>query len=183
MSYYLHVSFLETCKSCGLCPTGLNIRKKSFIESESDDLIIFWKETLLSIENYLLEALCEGIWELLFTLEIKFCDKLQELLKSNTEEDMRNWLIKLYVHLEKRFKKISKKKMKKLHKLSGSSFVKDNMSMGFQEHLDIYFFNDFSVYCDSFSPDIVNAANLATLELYSHDIVASQIYMWCHKTV
>ena len=73
--------------------------------------------------------------------------------------------------------------MKKLHKLSGSSFIKDNVSMGFQEHLDIYFFNYFSVYCDSFSPDIVNAAYLETLEPYSHDIVASQIYMWCHKTV
>ena len=55
MSYYLHVSFLETCKSYGLCPAGLNIRKKPF---ESDDLIIFWKETFLSAENDLLEALC-----------------------------------------------------------------------------------------------------------------------------
>ena len=39
VSYYLHiimVSFLETCKSYELCPTGLSIRKKPFIEFESD---------------------------------------------------------------------------------------------------------------------------------------------------
>ena len=84
---------------------------------------------------------------------------------------MSNWLIKLHVNLEKRLKKISKKQMKKLHKLSGNSVMKDNVSMCFQEHLDIFtFFNDFSVYCDNVSPDIINAANLATLDLYSHDI-------------
>ena len=171
MLYYLHVSFLETCKSYSLCPTGLNIRKKPFIEFEYDDLIIFWKETLLSAENDLLEALCVGICERMFTLEKKFWDELQELHKNNTEEDMSNWLIKLHVHLEKRLKKISKKKIKKLHKLSGNSVTKDNVSMRFQEHLDIFtFFNDFSVHCDNFSPDIVNAANLATLEPYSRDI-------------
>ena len=49
MPYYLHaiylftyyLSFLETCKSYGLCPAGLNIRKKPFIEFETDDLIVF----------------------------------------------------------------------------------------------------------------------------------------------
>ena len=39
VSYYLlHVSFLETCKSYGFCPTGLSIRKKPFIEFESHEL-------------------------------------------------------------------------------------------------------------------------------------------------
>ena len=84
---------------------------------------------------------------------------------------MKNWLIKLHVHLEKRLKKINIKKMKKLHKLSGNSVIKDNVSTRFQEHLDIFtFLNDFSIYCDNFSPDIVNAANLATLEPYFHDV-------------
>ena len=148
----------------------MNIRKKPFIDFESDDLIIFWKETLLSAENDLLEALCVGICERMFTLEKKFWDELQELHKNNTEEDMSNWLIKLQVHLEKRLKKISKKKIKKLHKLSGNSVTKDNVCMRFQGHLDIFtFFNDFSVHCDNFSPDIVNATNLATLGPYSCD--------------
>ena len=48
MPYYLHViylftyylSFLETCKSYGLCLAGLNIRKNPFIEFETDDLIV-----------------------------------------------------------------------------------------------------------------------------------------------
>ena len=133
MSYYLHVSFWETYKSYGFCPTCLNIRKKPFIEFESDDLTIFWKVTLLSAENDLLEVLCVGICERMFTLEKKFWDELQEFLKNNTEEDMRNWSIKLHVHLEKRLKKISKKKTKKLHKLSGNSV---SVSTRFQEHLD-----------------------------------------------
>ena len=90
MSYYLHVSFLEICKKHGFCPTGLNIQKRQFIEFESDDLIIFWKETLLSAENNLLEALCVGICDRIFTLKKKFWDELQELHKNNTEEDMRN---------------------------------------------------------------------------------------------
>ena len=102
---------------------------------------------------------------------IRFWDELQELHRNNTEEDMRNWLIKLHVHLQKRLKKISKKKIKNLHKLKGNSVIKDNASSRFQEHLDIFtFFIDFSVYCDNFSPDIVNAANLATLEPYFHGV-------------
>ena len=101
VSYYLHESFLETCKSYGLCPTGLNIRKKPFIEFESDDLIISWKETFLSAENDLLGALCVGICERIFTLEKKFWDKFHELHKNSTEEGMRNWLIKSHIHLEK----------------------------------------------------------------------------------
>ena len=86
MSYYLHVSFSETCKSYGLCPIGLDIRKKRFIEFESGDLIILWKETLLSAENDLLRARCVGICEWTFTLEKKFWDELQELHENNTEE-------------------------------------------------------------------------------------------------
>ena len=81
MSYYLHVSFLETCKSYSLCPTGLNIRKKPFIEFEYDDLIIFWKETLLSAENDLLEALCARICERMFTLEKSFGTNCRNSIK------------------------------------------------------------------------------------------------------
>ena len=61
--------------------------------------------------------------------------------------------------------------MKKLLKLSGNSDQeKDYAIKRFQEHRDlITFLNDFSVHCDSFSLDIVNTANFATLEPYSHD--------------
>ena len=45
------------------------------------------------------------------------------------------------------------------------------MSTCFQEHRDIFtFLNDFSVHCDNFSPEIINAANLTTLDPYPHDI-------------
>ena len=55
-SDYFHVSFLETCKSYGLCPTGLSIRKKPFIVLESDKLKVFWKETVENTEKNLFEA-------------------------------------------------------------------------------------------------------------------------------
>ena len=120
---------------------------------------------MLSAENDLLEALCVEICERMFTLEKKIWDELLELHKNNTKENMINWSTKLHAHLEKRLKKTSNKKMKKLHKLKGNSVIKDNVSTRFQEHRDIFaFFYDFSVYCDNFSPDIVNVANLATLE-------------------
>ena len=72
VSYYFHVSFLETCKSYGLCPTGLSIRKKPFIEFESDELKVFWKETIENTEKDLLEALCVGICERMFSIEKSF---------------------------------------------------------------------------------------------------------------
>ena len=68
MPYYWHESFFEICKSYDLCPSGLNIRKKPFIEFESDNLIILWKNTLLSAENDLLEALCVGICDWIFNI-------------------------------------------------------------------------------------------------------------------
>ena len=124
---------------------------------------------MLSAENDLLEALCVEICERMFTLEKKIWDELLELHKNNTKENMTNWSTKLHAHLEKRLKKTSNKKMKKLHKLKGNSVIKDNVSTRFQEHRDIFaFFYDFSVYCDNFSPDIVNVANLATLEPWLH---------------
>lgn len=59
----------------GLGLTGLNIRKRLFIE------------------NDLLETLCVGTCEWIFNLEKTFWDQLQELHKNNTRLDMRNWLI------------------------------------------------------------------------------------------
>ena len=64
-----------------LCPTGLNITKKPFIEFESEVLIIFWKETLLSAENDLLEALCVEICERMFTLEKKVLGRIESFGK------------------------------------------------------------------------------------------------------
>ena len=41
VSYFFHVSFPETYKSYGLCPAGLNVRNKPFIELETRDLKVF----------------------------------------------------------------------------------------------------------------------------------------------
>ena len=88
VSYFLHVSFLETCKSYDLCPSGLNIRKKPFTEFESDDLKVFWQETLAKTERDLLEALCVGICERMFTLESKFWNELRDLEEKHGREEL-----------------------------------------------------------------------------------------------
>ena len=76
VSYHFQVSFLETCKSHGLCPTGLSIRKKPFIEFEIDELKVFWQETIVNTEKDLPEALCIGICEGMFNIEKRFWDEL-----------------------------------------------------------------------------------------------------------
>ena len=87
---------------------------------------------MLSDENDVLEALC------VFTLEKKFWDELHELHKNNTEDNMKNRLIKLNIYLEKRFKKIGNEKIKKLHERS--SVIKDDVNTRFEEYLDIFNF-------------------------------------------
>ena len=164
VSYYLHVSFLETCKSYGLCPTGLSIRKKSFIEFESDELKMFRKETIVNTENDLLEALCVGICERMFNIEKTVWDELYQLEKNNENVNFKEWLVKLLIHLEKKMKKIIKIKRKKLRKLSVEGDIKELVSERFTEHLSLFnFFDNFSKYCEAFSPDITNIANLVTL--------------------
>ena len=87
VSYFLHISFLETCKSYNLCPSGLNIRKKPFIEFESVDLKVFWQETLAKTERDLLEVLCVGICERMF----QSFGMSYEIWKRNMEEkNLRN---------------------------------------------------------------------------------------------
>ena len=125
VSYYLHISFLETCKSYGLCPTGLSIRKKPFIEFESDELKVFWKETIVNTENDLLEVLCVGICEGIFNVEKRFLDELYQLEKNNDNINFKKWLVKLLIHLEKRMKKITKIKRENCGSSQGKVILKN----------------------------------------------------------
>ena len=91
VSYYLHVSFLERCKSYELFPAGLSISKKAFIEFETEDLKLFWKETLVQSEKDLLETLCNGICERLNNIEGRFWAQLQQLHENNTDDHFKDW--------------------------------------------------------------------------------------------
>ena len=91
VSYYLHVSFLERCKSYELCPAGLSISKKPFIEFETEDLKLFWKETLVQSEKDLLETLGNGICERLNNIEGRFWAQLQQLHENNTDDHFKDW--------------------------------------------------------------------------------------------
>ena len=164
VSYFFHVSFLETCKSYGLCPTGLTIRKKLFIEFEISDLKVFWNETIKETEENLLEALCIGICKSLFTIEEKFWTELRYLEKQQESEDLEDWLVKLVVHLEREIELIIRRKRKKLKNLCTNETYKQLVDERFLEHSNkITFFTDLKNFCDSFSPDILNLVNLLTL--------------------
>ena len=116
VSQYFHVSFLKTCKSYGLCPTGLSIRKKPFIEFESDKLKVFWKETEENTEKDLLEVLCLGMFERMYSIEKKFWDELYQLEKKNDNENFKESLVKLLINLERKLKKIIKVKKRSCRK-------------------------------------------------------------------
>ena len=124
----------------GLCPTGRSIRKKPFIEFESDELKMFWKETIVNTEKDLLEALYVGICERMFSIEKKCWDELYQLKKNNDNENFKEWLVKLLIHLERKMKKITNVKRKKLLKLSGERDIKELVSDRFTEHLGLFTF-------------------------------------------
>ena len=98
-----HVSF--TClfrrllKNYRLCPAGLNIWKKPVIEFKASDFKGFWNKTINKTEENLLEALSIEICERLFTIEEKFWAELHYLEKQQESEDLKDWLVKLVVHL------------------------------------------------------------------------------------
>ena len=164
MSYYLHVSFLETCKSYELCPAGLSIPKKPFIELETEYLRVLWKETVIRSEKDLLEILCIGICERLNNIERRFWAEVQQLQESKTDDHFKDWLVKLLVHLEKKIKKNTKTKRKKLEKLANNEYLRKLVSERFDEHLDLFTFpSDLLNYCENVCPDVVNIANLVTL--------------------
>ena len=120
VSYYLHVSFLETCKTYELCPAGLSISKKHFIEFETEELKVFWTERLIQSEKDLLETLCIGICVRLKNIEGRFWSELQQLQENNTDDHFKDWLVKLLIHLEKEDQKNYENKTKEIGKVSKS---------------------------------------------------------------
>ena len=74
-----NMSFLETCKSYRFCLGALNIRKKPFLEFETNDLKVFCNETIKKTVENLIEALFIGIYERLFAIEETFWTELRYL--------------------------------------------------------------------------------------------------------
>ena len=100
----------------------------------------------------------------MFTLESKFWNELRDLEEKHGREEFKEWLVKLMVHLEKKVKKISKTKQRKLGKLANDVTLKEHVSERFKEHLSLFtFYNEFVKFCEEFCPDVVNLANLMTL--------------------
>ena len=171
VSYFFHVSFLETCKGYGLGPAGLDMQKKRFIEFETNDLKVFWNETIKKTEENLLEALCIGVCERLFAIEEKFWAELRCLEKQQESEDLKDCLVKLVVHLEREIERIIRRKGKKLKKLCANETSKQLVDETFLEHSNLFtFFTDLENFCDNVSPDILNLVNLLTLAPSSVDV-------------
>ena len=123
-----------------------------------------WKETVIRSEKDLLEILCIGICEKLNNIERRFWAEVQQLQESKTDDHFKDWLIKLLVHLEKKIKKNTKTKRKKLEKLTNNEYLRKLVSERFDENLDLFTFpSDLLNYCENVCPDVVNIANLVTL--------------------
>ena len=151
LTYFFHASFLETCKSYGLCPAGLGIRKKPFLEFETSDLKVFWNEAIKKTEENLLEALCFGIYERLFTIEENFWGEIRYLEKQQESEDLKEWLVKFVVHLEKEIESIIRRNRKKLKKPCTGETSKQLFDERLLEHSNLFtFFTDLKNFCDDF---------------------------------
>ena len=70
----------------------------------------------------------------------KHWDELYPLEKNNDNENFKEWLVKLLIHLEKKMKKITKVKRHELRKLSGEGDIKKLVSGRFTEHLGLFTF-------------------------------------------
>ena len=100
----------------------------------------------------------------MFSIKKRFGTSYINCKKNTDNENFKEWLVKLLIPLERKMKKIIKVKRKKLQKLSGEHNIKELESDKFTEHLGLFtFFNDFSKYCEAFSPDTNNIANLVML--------------------
>ena len=64
--------------------------------------------------------------------------------KNTGDENFKERLVKLLIHLERKMKKIIKVKRKKLQKLSGEHRIKDLVSDRSKENLDLFTF--FEIY-------------------------------------
>ena len=63
----------------------------------------------------------------------------------------KDWLVKILVHLEKKIKKVTKTKQKKLEKLMNNEYLRKLLSERFDEHLDLFTFPiDVPSYCEIF---------------------------------
>ena len=95
-----------------------------------------WFKSILEQDNQEnkenpLEALCIGICETLFTIKEKFWVELRCLKKEQESEDLKEWLVKLIVHLETKFERMIKRNRKKIKNfeptkhLNSSWLIKD----------------------------------------------------------
>ena len=67
---------------------------------------MFWNDTIKKSEENLLEALSTGICEILFTIEGKFWEELRYLEKQQYSGDLKEWLVKVVVHLKREIEQV-----------------------------------------------------------------------------
>ena len=80
------------------------------------------------------------ICERLFTIEEKFWAELRYLKKQPESEDLKEWLVKLVVHLDWEIERIIRRKRKKLRKLCTNETSKQLVEERFLEHSNLFTF-------------------------------------------
>ena len=166
-SYFLHISFLETCKFIDIRPAGIQIKKQSFIEFRSQDMIASWQDTIESTERQLLDTLLMGIAEKMMEFEIEFWSTLQKLEgEVESMDQLIEWWVKLSKYLEKEEKRIVDRKRRKIRKLVSGNVEKASSAMKrFDEHLKEFVFKkDLNEHITNLYPDFENLVNLLSLD-------------------
>ncbi|XP_066911610.1 uncharacterized protein [Clytia hemisphaerica] len=142
-NYFFHVVFLECCKFVDATPVGLQIKKNAFIEFDSNEMCVFWNQTIASTERDLLETLIIGIVDKMMGFEITFWEKLCEIEESVKDfDDILDWWVKLVRFLSKEEKKHCQTEKKKLRKLLKHD--EDRMEMALER------FDDHHLKCFDF---------------------------------
>ena len=116
-NYFYPIVFLECCKHYNFTPTGLNIKHKSFIQFDSQDMTTLWECTIQSTERQLMESLLFGLHEKMLTFEIHFWNELSKIEESIEYDELLEWWVKLAGHLENEQTKIVNRKRKKIKKM------------------------------------------------------------------
>ena len=149
---FYHVVFLEVCKSYGITPIGVNIKKTPCVDEPSKNFLLMQWKDLAAAQVTLIELTI-----------IESVQKLNLICGPNTFKNLslytvqKDWLLKTRNHLEKYEKKLRMKKIKKITMLTNTDDLYFACLERFKSHYQFFRLKSrFLNFCESFIPDFEN---------------------------
>ena len=152
VEHFIILCFLKSVtKSYGISPSGLKIKKDACIGNVSQNFIAAWDLQLFKAEIQLMKVLILEHVRKLFAIKENF----NSLFKHHTVQE--DWLFRTRNHLEKLEKAESRRKLKKLCKLSNNETLYFKCLERFESHFQFFWFQfNFLEFCNNFVPDFEN---------------------------